>query len=179
MSVLDAIQPSLIAELCFTALRRQIELQGHRATGSLADSLSYTAERGNGILTLYIIMNDYAAPLNEGVAAARIPFGGKSTGKKTSKYLQGLYRWATVKKLGNTPKERLRIVFAIAHTHKKTTNRPFGMPTFASRRFSKTGKRTGFIDDAIPGILAAIEQQFTTDDDTFKIEIEKQLINTI
>jgi hypothetical protein len=46
--------------------------------------------------------------------------------------------------MGKSEKEAKSIAFAIASKHKKE-----GMPTKTSARFSKTGKRTGFIEQAL------------------------------
>jgi hypothetical protein len=46
--------------------------------------------------------------------------------------------------MGKSDKEAKGIAFAIASKHKKE-----GMPTKGSVRFSKTGKRTGFIEQAL------------------------------
>jgi hypothetical protein len=88
-------------------------------------------------------------PTNTGVTAARIPYTPGS-GRKTSKYIDGLINYVKLR-MGKSDKEAKGIAFAIASRHKKE-----GMPTKASAKFSSTGKRTGFIDEALTGK----EQQF-------------------
>lgn len=55
--------------------------------------------------------------------------------------------------MGKSEREAQRIAFAIASKHKRE-----GMPTKASRRFSKTGKRTGFIEQALDDIEPQLAQ---------------------
>jgi hypothetical protein len=90
-------------------------------------------------------------PNNTGVTAARIPYSPGS-GAKTSKYIDGLIRYAK-QRMGASDKEAKGIAFAIASRHKKE-----GMPTVASAKFSSTGKRTGFIEAALDSKEAEFEQ---------------------
>ena len=48
------------------------------------------------------------------------------------------------KRMGKSDKEAKGIAFAIASKHKKE-----GMPTIKSQKHSQTGKRTGFIEQAL------------------------------
>jgi exonuclease V gamma subunit len=79
---------------------------------------------------------------NSGVTAARIPYTPNS-GRPPSKYISGLIDYVQ-RRMGKSEKEAKSIAFAIASKHKKE-----GMPTKTSARFSKTGKRTGFIEQAL------------------------------
>ena len=132
-----------IALLVEKRLKLEIEAQGHKLTNKLINSVGYVIERTGGDFAITFDMEFYGAILDKGVTAARIPFGGKGTGAKTSKYIQGLARFAQLRFSAN-PKKALGIAFAIAHKQKKQ-----GMPTNGSFKFSKTGKRTDFIGDTL------------------------------
>ena len=69
-----------------------------------------------------------------------------------SKYIDGLTDFAK-KRFGLNDKEAQSAAFAIAKKQKKE-----GMPTKNSFKFSKNGKRTGFIDDTIQNATPAIEK---------------------
>lgn len=130
-----------MGELVVESLRVQYRLQGHRLTGRLQKSIEYEVQPTKQGATLRIFMEGYGIVLDQGVRPSRIPFGGGGGG--SSKYIQGLRSFAK-KRFGVGQKEATRIAFAIANKHKKE-----GMPTRASRRYSKTGKRTGAISAAL------------------------------
>jgi hypothetical protein len=142
-----------IAELVQSRLRAEIVAQGHKLTGNLIRSVSYEIQRTGGDITIVFEMEDYGNILDKGVPASRIPYG-TYTGAKVSKYIQGLKRYARLR-FRVSDKEALRIAFAIANKHKYGGN---GMPTRASYRFSKTGKRTDFVGDTIRDVSKEIEK---------------------
>ena len=119
-------------------------MQGHRLTGklnsSIQDIVKITATGAN----IAILMEEYGIIQNNGVAASRIPYNPrKRTGAGTSKYIEGLRKFAVLR-FGLSGKEALSAAFAIA---KKQAQQ--GMPTKGSFRFSKTGRRTGAIEAAL------------------------------
>lgn len=122
-------------------LTQELLKQGHKATGSLINSINYAVEFYKGALVLSMEYNDYGAVVNNGVKANRIPYGQSSGGGGKSAYIQGLYNWVITKRLATTDKEALGIAFSIAKTHQK-----FGMPTPKSFSFSRNGRRVGFQD---------------------------------
>jgi hypothetical protein len=134
--------------------------QGHDLTGAFVQGLSY--EIVDNIIYIYDTTNSgYGKILNAGVSADRIPFttnserserGWEKSPFKTSKYIQGLVLYAKLRK-GANDKDALSIAFAIAHTQKKE-----GMPTKDSARFSKTGKRTQFVEDATTDVDKIVEK---------------------
>jgi exonuclease V gamma subunit len=95
---------------------------------------------------------------NSGVTAARIPYTPNS-GRPPSKYISGLIDYVK-RRMRKSDKEAKGIAFAIASKHKKE-----GMPTKASARYSSTGKRTGFIEQALdkssPKFIELIENAIT------------------
>lgn len=124
--------------------KKSLAQQGHFLTGRLADSLVLKYKIGNARIFAELLALEYGVYVNKGVPASRIPFTrgrGKSRGRR-SKYIAGLISYW--RKRGITEaKEAKRAAFATAHKHKKE-----GMPTKASARFSKNGKRTGAFEDA-------------------------------
>lgn len=122
---------------------KQWEIQGHIMDGSkFVSELEYEIEEERDVIHIRWWGVDYGKYLNRGVQAGNIPFGRK-TGAKRSKYIQGLIKYVE-RRMGVAGREGVSIAFAIANAHKKE-----GMPTKASERFSQTGKRTGWLDEAL------------------------------
>ena len=143
------------------ALRKRLQdsqqAQGHNLTGRLKDSIDYEIAHDDNTVTAKMYMEDYGVFVEFGVPAERIPFGGKSGKGGTSKYIQGLISFFELR--GLSGREAVGAAFATAHKHKRE-----GMPTRNSRRFSKTGERTGFIRTVIEedtkDITERIEKEF-------------------
>lgn len=135
-----------LMEFLAVEIGRELAAQGHRLTGKLAASLQprLTGQE----LTADMVWLAYGEAINNGVHRSRIPFSPGS-GKKHSKYIAALIRYVKLRRLkpknGQTVKS---IAFAIAHSQKQT-----GLPTYASRRHSRTGRRTGAVQEAysVPG----------------------------
>lgn len=144
-----------IASLALQAVAIEWKAQGHNLTGkAIREMETRIVEKGNiTVIEGYVI--DYMATINAGVTASRIPYT-RGSGARSSQYIKGLTDYVK-RRMGKSDKEAQRIAFAIASRHKKE-----GMPTKASRRFSKTGKRTGFIEQALedvePQLLELIER---------------------
>lgn len=144
-----------IASLALQAVAIEWKAQGHNLTGKAIRELeTRIVEKVNStVIEGYVI--DYMANINSGVPASRIPYSSGS-GARTSKYIDGLIDYVK-RRMGKSEREAQRIAFAIASKHKRE-----GMPTKASRRFSSTGKRTGFIEQALgnvePQLVQLIEQ---------------------
>ena len=124
-------QSILVAEFFKKELRNELEAQGHRDTGKLIDSIEYEILTDTDTIKIVFTYLYYGDIVETGVKPANIPFG-KSTGAKTSKYIEALKNWA--KRRGF--KKPLSAAFAIANKHKKE-----GMPTKNSYRFSSNGRR--------------------------------------
>lgn len=144
-----------IASLALQAVAIEWKAQGHNLTGkAIREMETRIVEKGNvTVIEGYVI--DYMATINAGVTASRIPYT-RGSGARSSQYIKGLTEYVK-RRMGKSEREAQRIAFAIASTHKKE-----GMPSKASRRFSKTGKRTGFIEQALedvePQLLELIER---------------------
>jgi len=116
--------------------------RGHVLTGDGLRSIESSVERTGLIIQGLIYMNDYLLIVDQGVKPSRIPYTrGRSRGR-TSKYIQGLIKFFRLK--GKSQKKAKDLAFATANVQEIE-----GSPTKASRRFSKTGKRTGFLSDVL------------------------------
>jgi hypothetical protein len=132
-------------------LAQELKDQGHHLTGSLISSLEEKVSITGGRMIIEMLGNDYGDPLNTGVPASRIPYTPGQSRGATSKYIEGLIRFAE-RRFGLRGKEATSAAFAIARKHKRE-----GMPTQGSYRYSSNGRRTGWIDV----ILADNDQELT------------------
>jgi hypothetical protein len=135
-------------------LGQELRDQGHNLTGDLITSLEYRVRTTVGGIIVEFLSNNYGAYLNTGIPAYRIPYtpGGRRRGG-TSMYIQGLIRYVE-RRIGLRGREAVGVAFAIARAHKRE-----GMPTQASHRFSKNGRRTGWIDAVLKGEEKEIDRQ--------------------
>ncbi len=138
-------------------IRNTADDQGHRLTGKLQKSTVFDVVKTADGYKGSMYMEEYGTYVEFGVKAERIPYGGKRTGAKTSKYIQGLITYW--KRRGLSERDSKDAAFATARKHKRE-----GMPTRASSRFSRTGERTGFISksikEATPDIITLIQQRY-------------------
>jgi hypothetical protein len=134
------------------AAKMEILQQGHKASGRLINSLSFEidASRVNRLIA-YIYAEDYGLIVDEGVKAARVPFGGGRGG--TSAYIEGLLNWVDYVRPGLQIKEKFSFVFAVANTHKKE-----GIPSRGSFSFSRNGRRRSWIKFGIENNLSKLEE---------------------
>ncbi len=119
-------------------LQKELTQQGHKATGSLIQSIQYEVEFFINELSLAVSYLDYGLIIENGVSPQRIPFGGSKKGD-FSKYISALMAWIKQKGLEQDEKSIKGFAFAIAKKHKKE-----GMPTKNSYKFAKNGRRLGF-----------------------------------
>ncbi len=138
------IDSKAIGQEVINLIADEWEKQGHNMTGAFVAAMTSEAIEEGDTLTINIYDNtqrSYGVILDDGVTADRIPFYPGS-GRETSKYIAGLESYVQ-RRMGLSDKDALSIAFAIAYKHKEE-----GMPTQASSKFSQTGKRTGFVNDA-------------------------------
>jgi hypothetical protein len=131
-----------ISVLAISVVANEWRAQGHELTGSAVKQMETMVRMEVNTLIIEGFVPNYMAINNSGVTAARIPYTPNS-GRPPSKYISGLIDYVQ-RRMGKSEKEAKSIAFAIASKHKKE-----GMPTKTSARFSKTGKRTGFIEQAL------------------------------
>ena len=130
-------------------LRAELKAQGHYLTGKLHDSIEYEVEEGNGIVRAIMEIEDYGLTMEFGIPAERIPYTPGGGGGGTSKYIQGLIRFWSLR--GVTGREGIRAAFATARKHKRE-----GLPTRSSDAFSSTVARTGFASTVLERDLEII-----------------------
>jgi len=147
-----------ISLLAITVVANEWRAQGHELSGSAVKQMETLVKFEINTLVIEGLVPDYMAINNSGVTAARIPYTPNS-GRPPSKYISGLIDYVK-RRMGKSDKEAKGIAFAIASKHKKE-----GMPTKGSVRFSTTGKRTGFIEQALdknsPKFIELIENAIT------------------
>ena len=134
------------------AIREELRAQGHRLTGALEKSIMGQINSGSGTTTLDGTALGYAGILNDGVDASKIPYSpGKRTGAGSSRYIQGLITFWKLRGLGEA--EATRAAFATARKQKQE-----GMSTKASRRFSASRRRQGFIAAVYRRVSAQVDK---------------------
>ena len=121
-------------------IRAELEAQGHKLSGKLIESVTFTIEQQGTSYVANMYMEGYGLILETGVPANRIPFGRK-TGAKISKYIQALIGYFQKRGFGGESKS---MAFRTARAQKRE-----GMPTRASYRFSRNGRRTGAIRETL------------------------------
>jgi hypothetical protein len=130
--------------------------QGHDMDGTAISKLFHTVEYGAETIIKIWDGTDrgYMGILNKGVRADKIPYTLPSGRGGTSKYIQGLIRFFKHPSRGGlSDEEAARAAFATAAKHIKE-----GMPTRASAKYSRTGKRIDFVSDATRNIMKQVEQ---------------------
>jgi hypothetical protein len=147
-----------ISLLAITVVANEWRAQGHELSGSAVKQMETVIREEIASIVIEGYVPDYMAINNSGVKANRIPYTPNS-GRPPSKYISGLIDYVK-RRMGKSDKEAKGIAFAIASKHKKE-----GMPTKGSVRFSTTGKRTGFIEQALdknsPKFIELIENAIT------------------
>jgi hypothetical protein len=147
-----------ISLLAITVVANEWRAQGHELSGSAVKQMETVIREEIATIVIEGYIPDYMAINNSGVTADRIPYTPNS-GNKTSKYISGLIDYVK-RRMGKSDKEAKGIAFAIASKHKRE-----GMPTKASVKYSSTGRRTGFIEQALekssPKFIELIENAIT------------------
>lgn len=127
--------------------------QGHQMTGEFAERLRHEVRQGNGWAEIDIIdgtERGYGKILEYGVKPDRIrhPYARAR--------IEGLTRFVELRGIAQG-RLAVSIAYAIATTHTRE-----GMPTAASVRFSKTGKRTEYVRDAEKDFFEVIRRNMGT-----------------
>ena len=136
-----------VGKLIIASLQKELIEQGHKATGNLVNSFEQRVIEVPNSIVIDILMDEYGIYVNE---------GRKSGGKKVP--INVLVEWIERKAIVNGDKEVKSLAFAIQQTiHKE------GSPTAGSFKFSKNGRRKGFIDFVIDNeldeVFNELEQQ--------------------
>lgn len=125
------------------ALQNEFEAQGHSMTGKLIKDIEYQVKQTVDKISISGLMYPYGNILASGTKSSKIPFSGRTGRGGTSLYIQALQDYAKQRMNIQDEKKSLSVAFAIAHEQKK-----HGMPTPGSYKYSSSGKRTEFIEDA-------------------------------
>jgi len=128
-----------IAEQIKEAIADEWQAQGHDLTGKFREGMTYQIKNTADSTFIFILDNtdsSYGKIINEGVKAEQILY------PYARKRIAGLTMFAKLR-MGASDKDAVSIAYAIATKHAQE-----GMPTPASKRFSKTGNRTHFVEDA-------------------------------
>jgi hypothetical protein len=118
------------------ALAAEWVLQGHRLTGEFEDEIEVITTEKESSLQIDVLMLKRGKALELGRHRTEISITGA--------YIAGLIDYVRKRMEITDSKKAKSVAFAIAKTHQKE-----GMPSKKSRRFSKTGKRTGFVNETI------------------------------
>lgn len=116
MLQMDKLLNELI-QFITTQLRGELLNQGHNFTGTLAKTIEASIEKKVNSTNIKFLIQDYGLSLNDGIKPSRIPYT-RGSGKRTSKYIEGLRRWVRGK-LGFSQKRAERVAFAIASKQKE------------------------------------------------------------
>lgn len=163
-AIADALK--VVAARSIRKFQAGIDTQGHNLTGRLKGSFETVSKPSPNGIQADILVEGYGQFVDQGVKANRIPYSGRSGRGGKSKYIEGLKDFFIRRGRGAT--EALRAAFATAAKHRRE-----GMPTRASYRFSRNGKRTDFITDEIPGIETDLAQ---TIEGTVVFELQTAII---
>lgn len=136
-------------------IKDEFKLQGHSLSGAFEQSLRVIVEKTPEGFSLIGRGNHYGGILNSGVEAQKIPYSGKTGRGGTSLYIEALRKFVEARGMASG-KEALSIAFAIAAKQKKE-----GLPTNASKRFSKTNKRTQFVQEGMKKSLPDFKAQLS------------------
>jgi len=133
-------------------LMNEWEAQGHSMGGKVVKSIEYVVKQETNKLTLQGFMYPYGNIVAAGVMSSKIPYSGNKkgvggSGKGTSLYIQALQNYVRMRMGIEDDKKSLSIAFAIAQTQKNSGD-AWGMPTRGSYRYTKTGKRLMWIEEA-------------------------------
>jgi hypothetical protein len=142
-------QLTAIAEKVVELIQQEWAAQGHRLTGAFEERITFDfLVEGTDTIINFRDTTDrrYGKIINAGVRPDQIryPFARAR--------IEGLINYAKMR-MGASDKDAVSIAFAIATKHKQE-----GMPLPGTERYSTTGKRTQFVEDATRELQPIIEQ---------------------
>lgn len=118
-------------------LIEELTAQGHRASGDLIRSIIATTQKTLDGVESSISNLSYGKTVNDGIPASKIPRYGAEYGN----LLFSLVKWIRLKKLAFGADKAYRFAKNIIRKAQTT-----GIPTPGAYKFSKNGRRTGWID---------------------------------
>jgi len=137
LNLVDIVAESLesyMAEM-LEAVKKELEEQGHRASGKLIDSARIEISKQQTAVAGMLFMKEYYKFVDSGFKP-----------KLSRAYIDALVEWMKLPaiSIGNSDKERRGIAFAIYNVASQT-----GHPTPNSFTFSNNGRRKDFIAQTI------------------------------
>lgn len=142
----------LVADEALIGWGEELLMQGHKLSGRLIKSLGYEVRKKQGVFSIEFFVENYGLILDRGVKRERIPFSIPGRAKR-SLFIEALIKY--VKRRMRIGGERgKRVAFAIARVQKYKD----GMPTRGSYRFSKNGRRLGWIEEGFDRKAAELEK---------------------
>lgn len=139
-----------IADRITRLIIEEWEAQGHNLTGEFIRQIDYEIKQEGDSVRLLIYDNTergYGKIIDDGVQADRIKY------PYARARIERLTNYGKLR-IGLQDKEARSFAFAVATKHARE-----GMPLPSSRRFSKTGKRTKFVEDAIKEIKTIVQEE--------------------
>ena len=125
------------------SVKKEQVLQGHVDTGRSLRSYEEVYEVSGDQVRGMVIAENYLIFVDTGIPKDKVNY-----------QIEILISW--FKRKGLPTKEAIRAAWATRFVHKKKD----GIPTLASRRFSKTGERTGFINAGLDRVEKELEEAF-------------------
>lgn len=139
-----------IADRITQLIIKEWEAQGHNLTGEFIRQIDYDIKQDGDSVRLLIYDNTergYGKILDDGVQADRIKY------PYARARIEGLTNYGKLR-LGLQDKQARSFAFAVATKHARE-----GMPLPSSSRFSRTGKRTKFVEDATKEITKIVQEE--------------------
>ena len=138
-----------IENVLLEVLSAEWKAQGHEMNGAIVRDMEFKINHKEDTLTISGYIYPYGNIIARGIKPGKVPFNwttarrGQGKGG-TSDYIEGLKNYAKVRMAITDDKEALSTAFAIAKTQKLE-----GMPTYNSYKFSMTGQRMDWIEEAL------------------------------
>jgi len=142
-------------------MRRVLKDQGHYLTGALDASFGYRiVKKASGEFEIEVYALSYAKALQTGVKPEDVNY----TLTQIIQYFR---------RRGLNVKEAISAGIATQKVHKRV-----GIPTKASARFSKTGRRTGFITEAYKNVRTRVNDELEDGlNKAFRVEVADDFLN--
>ena len=155
-------------DIAIEAVQKELTEQGHVLTAALRDNIEKVTKLEGTAVISRMFLEDYFQVIETGVPASKIPYTPGGGGGGSSKYIEGLI--SSFLKRGRGFEEAKRAAFATANRQSSG-----GMPTRASFRFSRNGRRTKFLStatkDAMPAMAKAMGRLASYFQDTLDREL--------
>lgn len=120
-------------------VRDELRAEGHRSSGRLENTMRIEVKESDTKVEALLWLEDYYVFIEYPMRAGSVPFI-RGSGAKFSQLVEGLMKWFKRKGASNP----MRATFATINKWMQE-----GRPTRNSLRFSKNGRRTGFMKHSV------------------------------